>query len=87
MRAGVESLILHFAPTSVEHLTAPPDIARIAGELITITENLVPRSGVPEMPSDQLGDRGQYWRRSPKTWEVGGSATKIYGLPGRELRS
>lgn len=79
VREGVESLILHFAPTSVEQLTAPPDIASIAGELITITENLVPRSGVPEMPSDQLGDEwavlatiakdlGSGWQRNKDIW-------------------
>ena len=79
VREGVESLIFHFAPTSVEQLTAPPDIASIAGELITITENLAPRPGVPEMPSDLLGDEwavlamivkdlGSGWQRNKDIW-------------------
>jgi hypothetical protein len=86
VREGVERLILHFAPTSVGQLTVPPDIAGIAGELITIAENLVPRPGVPEIPSDLVGDDWADWRRSSKTWEVDGNATKISGLAGREMR-
>jgi len=79
VREGVESLIFHFAPTPVEPVTVPPDIASITGELITISENLYPRPGVPEVPSTLMGDEwaalalivkdlGSGWQRNRDVW-------------------
>jgi len=79
VRDGVERLIFHFAPTPVEPVTVPPDIAGVTGELIAITENLYPRPGVPELPSALLGDEwaalalivkdlGSGWDRNRAVW-------------------
>jgi hypothetical protein len=80
VRGGVEDLIFHFAPTPVEPVTIPPDIAGIPGELITIAENLYPRPRVPEVPSALLGDEwaalalivkdlGSGWGRNRAVWQ------------------
>jgi hypothetical protein len=76
---GVEHLIDHFAPMSVEPVTIPADIEGIPFELIAIAENLYPRRGVPEVPAARLGDDwaalalivkdlGSGWERNKNVW-------------------
>jgi len=79
VRDGIERLIFHFAPTPAKRVVIPPDIAAISGELISITENLCPRPGVPEVPSTLMGDEwaalaliskdlGSGWARNRNQW-------------------
>jgi hypothetical protein len=81
VRENVERLIFHFAPTPAEPVSVPPELASIAGELITIAENLYPRPGVPVIPAALLGDEwqtlalivrdlGSGWQRNRKVWEM-----------------
>jgi Arc/MetJ-type ribon-helix-helix transcriptional regulator len=78
VRDGVERLIFHFAPTPAKRVAVPPDIASITDELITISENLYPRPGVPEMllgDDDEWAalaliskDLGSGWERNRDQW-------------------
>ena len=82
VRENIEQLLFHFAPAPVEPVSVPPDIASIAGELISVAENLYPRPGVPEVPSTLFGDEwaalalivkdlGSGWQRNRAVWEKG----------------
>jgi hypothetical protein len=85
VRKLVDGLIFHFAPSAVEPLTAPPDIAGIVGEMITLAENLYPRPGVPEVRPELFGDDwaalariikdlGSGWQRNRDAWRLGGKS-------------
>jgi hypothetical protein len=79
VREGINQLILHFAKAPAEPVTVPPELASIAGELITIAENLLPRRGIPIIPAAAFGedwealaliikDLGSGWDRNKDVW-------------------
>jgi hypothetical protein len=75
----VEQLILHFAPTPTEPVNVPPTVDQIAGQMISIAENLHPRPGVPGIDAALFGDEwavlallikdlGSGWNRNKDVW-------------------
>ena len=79
VREYVERLIFHFAPTPTERIVVPPEIENIAFGLVSVAEDLHPKSGVPQMPLALLSedwaalalivqDLGSGWQRNRKVW-------------------